>query len=150
MVPSWITINLYQIEWAAGAPAWAGSPGSAVAAVMSAFVVPPNPAMTMALAKLSFGGGAAPLAVEANPIQADIPSGIRPRRPRKEIFIRNLRITLYSIKPTKNTFPLRAPRPKPGALRRTKTPRELRRRRIHAHAVESSVCAHRVHEPLPA
>src|ERR1035437_9232230 len=110
MVPSRMTINLYQTEWAAGAPAWAGSPGSAVAAVVSAFVVPETPARRMALAKLSFGGGAAPLAVEANPIQADIPSGIRPRRPRKEIFIRNLRITLYSVKPTKHFTQLNQPR----------------------------------------
>src|SRR5208282_4431110 len=94
MVPSWMAINLYQTEWAAGAPAWAGSPGSAVAAVVSALVVPQNPEMTMALAKLSFGGGVAPRAVMARPIKADTPSGSNPSRPRKEIFNRKLRITL--------------------------------------------------------
>src|ERR1035437_10890060 len=97
MVPSWITINLYQIEWAAGALAWAGSPGSAVAAVVSAFVVPQNPAMTMALAKLSFGGGVAPLAVAARPIQADMPSSTNPSRPRKQIFNANLCIKFHSV-----------------------------------------------------
>src|ERR1035441_2226936 len=104
MVPSWMAINLYQIELVAGAPAWAGSPGSGVAAVVSAFVVPPNPVMTMALAKLSFAGAAA-VAVEDNPIQAISPSGTRPSRLRKEIFIRKLRIKLHLIKPVKPLIP---------------------------------------------
>jgi hypothetical protein len=85
------------MEWAAGTSAWAGSPGSAVAAVVSAFVVPQNPAMTMALAKLSFGGGVAPLTAAARPVQADMPSSTNPSRPRKQIFNRNLRITLHSV-----------------------------------------------------
>src|ERR1039458_170886 len=104
MVPSWMAINLYQTEWAAGASAWAGSPGSKVAAVVSAFVVPQNPEMVMALAKLSFAGAAA-VAVAANPIQANSPSGTRPSRLRKEIFIRNLCITVQSIKPVKQLIP---------------------------------------------
>src|ERR1035437_4847799 len=104
MVPSWMATNLYQTEWAAGAPAWAGSPGSAVAAVGSAFVVPQNPEMVMALAKLSFAGAAA-VAVEDNPIQAISPSGTRRSRLRREIFIRKLRITIHSIKQSNNSFP---------------------------------------------
>src|ERR1035441_4391868 len=104
MVPSWMAINLYQTEWAAAALAWAGSPGSAVAAVVSAFVVPQNPEMVMALAKLSFAGAAA-VAVEDNPIQAISPSGTRLSRLRKEIFIRKIRITLHSIKPVKQLIP---------------------------------------------
>src|ERR1035437_10793079 len=133
---SGMTISLYQTEWAAGAPAWAGSPGSAVADVVSAFVVPPNPVMTMALAKLSFAGAAA-VAVEDNPIQAISPSGTRPSRLRNEIFIRNLRITVQSIKPIKKLIPycLTAVRSQPD-LRRARAVHRLLSRGAHAHPID--------------
>jgi alpha/beta superfamily hydrolase len=64
--------------------------------VVSALVVPQNPETTMALAKLSFGGVVAAVAVAAKPSQTDIPSGTNPSRPRKETFIRKLRIRLQN------------------------------------------------------
>src|ERR1039457_4456307 len=134
MVPSWMAINLYQTEWAADAPAWAGSPGSGVAAVVSAFVVPQIPEMGMALAKLWFAGAAA-VAVEDNPIQAISPSGTRPSRLRKKIFIRKLRITFHSIKPVKQLIPCcPAPARSQSTPHRSRADHHLRCRGVHAYA----------------
>ena len=92
--PSAGAVHAYQTDSPTATPKRFGSPASAVAPTLLPLVEPLAPLIAKALAKLSLAGCAQPT-LAARLIQARRPRHGTARRPRKEIVIRNLRITLH-------------------------------------------------------
>jgi hypothetical protein len=90
--PSVGATQRYQIELVAGDPAWFGSPGSAVASVLSFVTEPQVPVITWAAAQLSLAGWAD--TPPANPSHPAIITGTTPASKKVEIFNRELRINI--------------------------------------------------------